>query len=222
MIHVSIALVFPKLLSGDICLRVSGEIRAGAANRTFHLSSIEQCGRTCNDDNEQNPDENPSPLHGQPSFRTPWYTSSRDSDVICNGSLPEQNCLHRRGWSEPANGDFRQLTNREKPGIRSPATMWSKSPLQATSPCWWYIGGAREVETPLLSIGRDGEMKNALILLALLLALSATMRADCWPATCPNGTHSKCVEQCDPNYLNCTVKVCKCHCEKDKDPQAAH
>ena len=86
MIHVSIALVFPKLLSGDICLRVSGEIRAGAANRTFHLSSIEQCGRTCNDDNEQNPDENPSPLHGQPSFRTPWYTSSRDSDVICNGS----------------------------------------------------------------------------------------------------------------------------------------
>jgi len=42
MIHESIALVFPKQLSGYIGLRCSGEIRAGAANGTSHLSRIEQ------------------------------------------------------------------------------------------------------------------------------------------------------------------------------------
>jgi hypothetical protein len=73
-------------------------------------------------------------------------------------------------------------------------------------------------------------MKNTLMLLALLLlALSAVMRigsvsrvnadTNCNPATCGYGWHSVCKEECDPNYLNCTVRICKCHCEKDPDPK---
>jgi hypothetical protein len=63
-------------------------------------------------------------------------------------------------------------------------------------------------------------MKSALAILGLFLAFTIATRADCNPATCPYGSHSKCVEQCDPNYLNCTVKICKCHCEKDPEPKA--
>ena len=63
MLRVAIALIFPKLLSGNIRLRFPGEVRAGAANRTFHLSRIEQYSRKCNSDSKYNPDENPSPIH---------------------------------------------------------------------------------------------------------------------------------------------------------------
>jgi hypothetical protein len=77
-------------------------------------------------------------------------------------------------------------------------------------------------------------MKKILMLLAvLLLTLSAVIRigyvsrvkadsSSCWPATCPYGSHSVCVEQCDPDKGPACIKQCKCHCEKDKDPQAAH
>jgi hypothetical protein len=61
-------------------------------------------------------------------------------------------------------------------------------------------------------------MKNVLMLLALLLALSVVVRADCNPINCLLGYHSVCVQQCDPNSPPQPVcdKVCKCHCEKDQ------
>jgi len=74
---------------------------------------------------------------------------------------------------------------------------------------WWYIGS---YDLPQ----EGGPMKYFLIPLMLLPVCSVLVRADCWPATCSLDRHSVCVEQCDPNYLNCTVKICKCHCEPNK------
>jgi hypothetical protein len=61
-------------------------------------------------------------------------------------------------------------------------------------------------------------MKNLLMLIALLLSLCTAVSADCTNAgrdRCLLGSHSVCVEQCDPNIPTC-VKICKCHCEKDQ------
>jgi hypothetical protein len=63
-------------------------------------------------------------------------------------------------------------------------------------------------------------MKRILILLMLLLAFTVVTRADtnCWPATCPYGSHSVCEKVCDPDKGPACIPVCKCHCEKDPPP----
>jgi hypothetical protein len=90
-------------------------------------------------------------------------------------------------------------------------------PSGATGGILAAVGKAKQ-KLPLILTQEGSGMKNVLMLLALLLTLGAAVRADCPPAQCPYGSHSVCVEQCDPNKPLCE-KVCKCRCEKDKAPE---
>jgi hypothetical protein len=37
----------------------------------------------------------------------------------------------------------------------------------------------------------------------------------CWPATCPNGSHSVCHKECDPNVSPICSPKCVCQCVPD-------